>query len=122
MENATDLALEHLKIEERAGFTIIRFNDGRILDDVYIRYLSRELLGLVTKERKHFLVDFSNVEFLAYSFVSTLLTFRRRIKDVNGALAFFKLSRDAWEVLRLNGLDREFVIYAQEKDVFEKQE
>jgi anti-sigma B factor antagonist len=106
-----------LEVTEVGDVTVVRFRDQKILDDLNIQELGRELSGLVEVEgRKSLLLNFSAVEFLSSAALGKLITLDKKVKAVSGALKLCHIQPEIYEVFSITKLNRLFDIRETEAD------
>jgi anti-sigma B factor antagonist len=106
-----------LAIEEVGDVTVVRFRDQKILDDLNIQELGRELAQLVEVEnRKKLLLNFSAVEFLSSAALGKLITLDKKVKAAAGMLKLCNIQPQTYEVFAITKLNRLFDIKDNEAD------
>jgi len=106
-----------LTIDEVGDVTVVRFRDQKILDDLSIQELGRELTRLVEVEnRTQLLLNFSAVEFLSSAALGKLITLEKKVKAANGKLKLCNIQPQISEVFAITKLNRLFDIKEDEAD------
>jgi anti-sigma B factor antagonist len=106
-----------LTIDEVGDVSIVRFRDQKILDDLNIQELGRELNHLVEVEnRKKLLLNFSAVQFLSSAALGKLITLDKKMKAVDGTLKLCCIQPQTYEVFVITKLNRLFDIREEEAD------
>ncbi|MBN1588366.1 MAG: STAS domain-containing protein [Pirellulales bacterium] len=106
-----------LSINEVGDVTVVRFRDQKILDDLNIQELGRELSRLVEVEnRKSLLLNFSSVQFLSSAALGKLITLDKKVKAANGVLKLCDIQPEIYEVFAITKLNRLFDIKEDEAD------
>ena len=106
-----------LEISEVGDVTVVCFRDQKILDDLNIQELGRELSQLVEAEnRKRLLLNFDAVEFLSSSALGKLITLDKKVKAVNGTLKLCNIQPEIYEVFVITKLNRVFDIKDSESE------
>ncbi|MBN2215749.1 MAG: STAS domain-containing protein [Pirellulales bacterium] len=106
-----------LTIDEVGDVTVVRFRDQKIIDDLNIQELGRELLNLVEVEnRKKLVLNFSAVEFLSSAALGKLITLEKKVKAAAGKLKLCNIQPQTYEVFVITKLNRLFDIKEDEAD------
>lgn len=106
-----------LEVTEVGDVSVVRFRDQKILDDLNIQELGRELAQLVEVEgRTRVLLNFSAVEFLSSAALGKLITLDKKVKAVNGTLKLCHIQPEIYEVFAITKLNRLFDIRETEAD------
>jgi len=108
---------QRLDVAESGGVTVIRFRDRKILDEVNIQELGKELFALVEEEnRQRLCLNFSNVEFLSSAALGKLITLDKKVKAAGGKLKLCNIRPEIYEVFHITRLDRLFDIRSDETE------
>lgn len=107
----SDEAFQHLTAENRDGVTVVQFRVGRLLDEITIRDVGRELGKLAERDSPRLLLQLSNVEYLASAMLGKLITLQRKVLERKGRLAFCSITPNASDTFRVSRLDGYFNIY-----------
>jgi anti-sigma B factor antagonist len=108
---------QRLAVAEVGDVTVVRFRDQKILDDLNIQELGRELTRLVEVEnRRRLLLNFSAVEFLSSAALGKLITLDKKVKGVEGTLKLCNIQPEIYEVFSITKLNRLFDIKEDEAD------
>lgn len=103
--------LEHLKLNEVEGVTVVKFLRSRITDPDYVEQLGNELVSLVDVEKKtKVLVNFEGVQFLSSAALGKLMKLDKRIRAASGQLVLCNLAEVPREAFRITRLDDTFSI------------
>ena len=106
-----------LAVNEVGDVTVVRFRDQKILDDLNIQELGRELSRLVEVEnRKRLLLNFSAVEFLSSAALGKLITLDKKVKAAGGTLKLSNIQPEIYEVFAITKLNRLFEIKDDEAE------
>ena len=106
-----------LDVTEVGDVTVVRFRDQKILDDLNIQELGRELSQLVEVEgRARLLLNFSAVEFLSSAALGKLITLDKKVKAADGTLKLCHIQPEIYEVFAITRLNRLFDIKENEAD------
>jgi len=101
-----------ITVEEKGDYTILRFRDTDILDQVNIHEMGREMYAVVegTPGIK-LIVDFEGVEYLSSSALGKLITLKKKSQETSGTLKMCRIKPEIMEVFRITKLDTIFDIY-----------
>ena len=78
---------KRLDVNEVGDVTVVRFKDKKIVEDINIEELGRELFQLVEQDnRKKLLLNFSSVDFLSSSALGKLITLEKKVRANGGVL------------------------------------
>ncbi|MBN2023704.1 MAG: STAS domain-containing protein [Pirellulales bacterium] len=106
-----------LEVNEVGDVTVVRFRDQKILDDLNIQELGRELARLVEVEnRARLLLNFASVEFLSSAALGKLITLDKKVKAAGGTLRLCCIQPEIFEVFVITKLNRVFDIKENEAD------
>ena len=106
-----------IEVTEVGDVTVVRFRDQKILDDLNIQELGRELSRLVEVEtRGRLLLNFSAVEFLSSAALGKLITLDKKVKAVDGKLKLCHIQPEIYEVFAITKLNRLFDIRETEAE------
>ena len=97
--------------------TVVRFRDEKIIEDINIQELGRELFQLVEVEnRGKLLLNFSSVDFLSSAALGKLITLDKKVKAHAGVLKLSNIRPEIYEVFAITKLNRLFDIRDDEAD------
>jgi anti-sigma B factor antagonist len=112
-----DAPYHHILVNEVDDIAVVHFRDQRILEEVRIQELGRELLRLIEVDgRRKLVLNFANVNFLSSAAIGKLLMLDKRLKPLDGRLKFCSIRPEIFEVFAIAKLDRQFKIYPEEAD------
>lgn len=101
-----------LKVEKHGRITVARIVAASVLDAVNVQAFGEELLELVAKrDRMYLLLDFSNVDYLSSAVLTELLRINKAVADKHGSFRLCSLNRDIRKVFEITNLDKMFTIY-----------
>jgi anti-sigma B factor antagonist len=90
------------------------------LDVTNIEEMGAELFGLIEQEnRKHLLLNFTDVEFLSSAALNKLIVLDRKVKRVGGKLKLCNLRPEIYEVFAITHLENVFDIREDEREALE---
>ncbi len=116
--------MSQLKSEVEGSVRTVYFTAARILDELSIRGIGEELIGMVEKcEEEKILLDFSTVQFLSSAALGMLIRFYKRCKEFKVRLKLCSIAPDILDVFKITGLNKVFDIHkdrAQALTAFER--
>lgn len=99
-------------VDQQKDWTIIRFRDKDILDQVNIHEMGEEMYALVESSPGiKLLVDFDGVLYLSSSALGKLISLKRKVEENSGAIRMCRIKPEIMEVFRITKLDTIFKIY-----------
>ena len=108
---------QRLDVNEVGDVTVVRFRDQKIIEDINIQELGRELFELVEVEKREKLVlNFSSVDFLSSAALGKLITLEKKVKANAGVLKLSNIRPEIYEVFAITKLNRLFDIKDDEAD------
>ncbi|NQU25659.1 MAG: STAS domain-containing protein [Candidatus Nealsonbacteria bacterium] len=108
---------KRLDVNEVGDVAVIRFRDQKIIEDINIQELGRELFELVEVEkREKLLLNFSSVDFLSSAALGKLITLEKKVKANGGVLKLSNIRPEIYEVFAITKLNRLFDIKDDEAD------
>jgi anti-anti-sigma factor len=106
-----------IKINESGNVTVVTFNDSKIIDEVEIQEFGQELYDLIERDdRKKFVLNFGNVEFLSSAALGKLIHFEKKVKQHQAKLVLSNIRPEIYEVFAITKLTKLFVIKDDEAD------
>ena len=91
--------------------TVVELTDRKILDEVNISQIGRELNGLVTRsDDPKVILDFTNVVHMSSSALGMLITLHKRIREKKGQLRLCNIQPSIYEVFVITRLNEIFQI------------
>ena len=104
-------AQPHLAVANNHGVTSLRFLDRQLVDGINLDALWQEVFQLIeSRHRKHFVLDFSLVDFLACTALGKLIAVHKKVGGLNGMLKLCCISPEVLEVFSITKLDGLFRI------------
>ena len=105
------MGTKRLEVKEVGDISLVTFVDKHIIDEVSIRIIGEQLLGLVDEVgRRNILLDFGQVEFISSPVLGKLIALQKKLQTVEGHLALCNLNSDIYEVFIRTNLDGFFDI------------
>jgi len=97
--------------------TVVNFRDSSMLDMALIEDIGRMLYPLVDRQdRRHMVLDFSEVEFMSSSTLGVLLTLRQKLMKVGGRAAICGLRPELRRVFKIAAIEKMFDFYRNEEE------
>jgi anti-anti-sigma factor len=100
-----------LVVQEEADVLKVHFSAHKILTEVGIEDVGRELLDLTEHSHEKILLDFEGVELMSSSMFGKLIALNKKCKSADIDLRICNLSRDMTEVVKIAHLDRYLKIH-----------
>lgn len=105
----------HIEVSRNGAVYVAKFLEHKILNDMVIEGIVRELYDLAAKEDcKNILLNFSGVGFLSSSVLGKLITLNKRMKAKGGQLKLCELRPEIMELFTLTNLTKIFDIRGDE--------
>jgi anti-sigma B factor antagonist len=106
-----------IKPESNGDILTIHINEPRLLDELTIQELYRDLLSVVEKTQEpKVLLNFAHVNFMSSSALGMLIRINKKCKEYKIALKLSNISPNIREVFKITGLERVFEIYKDAED------
>lgn len=100
-------------VDRKGNYTVIRFREADILDQVNIHEMGKEMYAVVESSPGiELIVDFEGVEYLSSSALGKLITLKRKVEEASGTLKMCRIKPEIMEVFRITKLDTIFDIYS----------
>ncbi|MBN2293819.1 MAG: STAS domain-containing protein [Pirellulales bacterium] len=108
---------QRIVVNEVGDVSVVRFRDQKIIDNLNIQEMGRELTSLVeVDKRRKLLLNFSAVEFLSSAALGKLITLDKKVKAAGGDLKLCRIQPEIYEVFAITKLNRLFEIKEDESD------
>ncbi len=102
----------HVTLVKRDSVHVVEFSDRKILEELSIDEIGRELGDIVDSVSKiRLVVSFRNVEHLSSAALGMLIKLNKKIESVNGSLRLSDISPQIFEVFKITGLNKLFKIH-----------
>ena len=102
---------QRIEVDYSKPVTLIKFRDGKILDQLLVKQLAEELRSVVHDEqRNRLLLDLGGVTFLSSAALNNLVILNRHVNKAAGKIVLAGLQPQVHEVFTYTGLDRLFAI------------
>jgi anti-anti-sigma factor len=106
-----------LNVSENGDVTVVRFVDRKILEEVNIQEVGRELFQLVEVDGcRNLLLSFSSVDFLSSAALGKLITLNKKVRAHGGKLLLSNLRPEIHSVFALTRLNELFEIKDDEAE------
>jgi anti-sigma B factor antagonist len=116
-ERLTPTLSPWLELEPAGGVLVGRFARPDLGDDQAVWIVGDQLFGLVEElGHRHFLLNFQLVERLSCAFLSQLIRFRQRVRQVGGRLTLCGLNPLVCQIFEATSLTRVFRIFGTEAE------
>ncbi len=110
-------AYRRLDVNEVGDVAVVHFRDQKIIEDLGIQELGRELFQLVEVENcRKMVLNFSAVDFLSSAALGKLITLDKKMKAKAGTLKLCNIRPEIYEVFAITRLNRLFDIKDEEAD------
>lgn len=101
-----------LTITESSGVTVVHFADRKILDEMAIDEIGKELNKIADEHDKiKMLLNFDSVEHLSSAALGMLISLNTKVSSANGALKLSDISKQIFEVFKITRLNKLFDIH-----------
>lgn len=105
-------AQPQLKVMSSDGICTAEFTDRKILEELSITRIGKELGSLVDEHKPiNLLLNFENVEHLSSAALGMLITLHKRITESRGQLKLSNINPQIYEVFKITRLNKVFDIY-----------
>lgn len=98
-------------VEDRSGISIITFRQPRLLDEMTIRDVARELLAVLERKPLAMVVTFRDLEYLASTMLGKLITLQRKARERRIPLALAQMPGRILDVFKISNLETYFEIH-----------
>ena len=96
----------YLEISRRDETVVVRFRDSKLIDELAIVKVGKELFALAAEpDGRHLLLNFAGVDYLSSSFLSKLLSLRRRMEKKQGKLKLCEICPEVRDVFAITKMD-----------------
>lgn len=108
---------QRIQVTDVDNVAVVRFADRKILDELVIQELGRELFSLVEDEdRKNVLLNFTNVEFLSSAALGKLISLHKKVERAGGNLKLTDIRPEIYDVFKITRLNEKFDICDDQED------
>lgn len=105
----------HIEVSKNGIVFVARFLETKILNDMVIEGIARDLYDLAAQEDcTNLLLNFSGVGFLSSSVLGKLITLNKRMKAKGGQLKLCEMKPEIYELFSLTNLTKIFDIRGDE--------
>lgn len=107
----------NISVEEEAGFHVVTL-EGR-MDASTTPVVEKKLASLLAASSK-VLIDFSKVSYLSSAGMRFLLSSTKKMSAKEGQIAFFGMSDEVIEIIKMAGFERILKIFSTKKEALKK--
>ncbi len=101
----------HIEVSKNGIVYVARFLETKILNDMVIEGIARELNDVAAQEDcTNLLLNFSGVGFLSSSVLGKLITLNKRMKGKGGRMVLCEMKPEIYELFTLTNLTKIFDI------------
>jgi anti-sigma B factor antagonist len=102
--------------EEGGGVNVVSLNDEKIIDDLKIQQLAKELNEQLDKsgEKRRVLINFARVKFMSSAMIGKLILLGKRCKNEQIELKLCSITPNIMEVFKIMKLNKVFDIQDDE--------
>lgn len=101
--------------EEGGGVQVVHFNDEKIIDDLKIQQIAKELGETVDRvEKQRMLINFERVKFMSSAMIGKLILLGKRCKNDKIELKLCSIQPNIMEVFKIMKLNKVFELYDDE--------
>ncbi|MBS3733952.1 MAG: STAS domain-containing protein [Phycisphaerae bacterium] len=101
-----------LSVSVEDGVSVVRFVDEKILDEMSISEIGRQLEALVNEaSRPRMVLDFSGVSHMSSSALGMLITLHKHVREKDGDLRLASIQPEIYEVFVITRLNDVFRIH-----------
>lgn len=105
-----------LRTQETGGVLVVSFNESKILDELKIQEIGKELLEAANAAAgKRLLVNFGGVTFMSSGMIGKLVLLNKKCKTDDITLKLCDISGSVSEVFKIMKLNKVFDIYRNEE-------
>ncbi|TWT76029.1 putative anti-sigma factor antagonist BtrV [Posidoniimonas polymericola] len=95
--------------QSRDGILIIQVKDPRLVDEVVLEQLEKDVLGAIDQsEAERVIIDFTPVQFMSSSMLGKLVKIHKKCKEYKAKLKLSGVTPDIREVFKITRLDKLF--------------
>lgn len=106
-----------VNVSAEGNVKIVEFADRKILDEVNIMQIGRQLESLVEDaDKPKLLLDFSTVEHMSSSALGVLITLHKHIREKSGQLRLCCIGPAIYEIFAITRLDSIFQIFESRQE------
>ena len=100
---------KNLNVSTKDGICFVEFVDRKILDEVTISEISKNLAALVEEHTPiNLLLNFKNVEYLSSAVLGMLVAIQKQVKDGSGQLKLTDIRPKIFEVFEITRMNEMF--------------
>jgi len=111
--------VEHRKslvVRTVGNVIVVYFVDSKILEEMQIKWLGKELYGLVEDQhREKVIINFQNVQRFSTALLGKLIGLKKKTAEVMGNVKLCCIPANIMEIFKVTGLDAAFEIFDDEQ-------
>lgn len=109
-----------IKPESNGDILTIYINELRLLDELTIQQVYKEIMSVVEKTQEpNVLIHFGRVSFMSSSALGMLIRIHKKCKEFKVSLKLSNISPNIREVFKITGLEKIFDIFSDAADAQE---
>lgn len=109
-----------ISVSETSGVTVVTLADQRILDELSISKIGKQLQEMVAEAPvPKMVIDFRNVTNMSSSALGMLITLHKRVREANGQLRLCNIQPTIEEVFKITRLNEIFQICTSQEQAVE---
>jgi anti-sigma B factor antagonist len=107
---------QRIQVTEIDNVLVVRFTDRKILDELIIQDLGKELFSLVEDGPRNLLLNFTNVDFLSSAALGKLISLHKKVERAGGVLKLSNIKPEIYDVFKITRLNEKFDIKDEQED------
>ncbi len=108
--------MPELLSQHKDDVLVVQFTSQKILSDVLIAQIGRELLELADEANGKMLLDFRGVTFMSSAMIGKIVLLNKKCKKSKTTIKLCNISASIMEVFEITRLNKIFSIYDSEED------
>jgi anti-anti-sigma factor len=108
--------MPELLSQHKDDVLVVQFQSQKILSDVLIAQIGRELLELADQADGKMLLDFRGVSFMSSAMIGKIVLLNKKCKQNKTTIKLCNISPSIMEVFEITRLNKIFSIYDSEED------
>jgi anti-sigma B factor antagonist len=108
--------MPELLSQHKDDVLVVQFTSQKILSDVLIAQIGRELLELADEANGKMLLDFRGVTFMSSAMIGKIVLLNKKCKTNKTTIKLCNISSSIMEVFEITRLNKIFSIYDSEED------
>ena len=115
MSGYQQIAVRHDNVDQVGSVAVVKITRAEFKDELHIRDLGEELVGLLDANPPAIVLNFGDVVFLSSSGFAQLIKLGKRTKAADVRLVLTEINEVLLDGLRVTHLDKQFEIISTEK-------